>query len=135
TRCPAVAISGASFSPKKRKAMTTLDFLSQFVNGRCLELRAIHPSGKNRQNEFFQAPRLDRVSEFLYAFRDHHLYFGVAERGDPSQGGGTDNCTSCAALFCDLDFKLTPEDECRNRLSIFRPQPSILIRSGGGLHA
>ena len=114
---------------------TTLEFLAQFVNGRFLELRAIHPNDpRSRPNEFFGENNFDRIPEFLHVNANHHLFFGVAERGTPNNGGGLNNCSSCAALFADLDFKMVPEEESRSRLSIFPLQPSIQVHTGGGLH-
>ncbi len=115
--------------------ITPIDFLRTFVNGRFLELRGVHPHDpRSTPQEFFHQRDLDRIPEFLHAYDNHHLYFGVAERGTPSNGGRLNNCCQCGALFADLDFKLVSEEACRNRLSIFPLQPSIRVHTGGGLH-
>jgi hypothetical protein len=45
------------------------------------------------------------------------------------------DCGLIRALFVDIDFKHTPENEARARLDAFRPEIDILVHSGAGFHA
>jgi hypothetical protein len=96
-----------------------------------VELRALLPP-----TSYF-APLTDRdgLRAFLRTHGDcqQDLYMGVATRKDDSSGG-KDNLVSLAALFCDLDFKTSSEEEARQRLADFALPPSCVVHSGGGLH-
>lgn len=71
----------------------------------------------------------------------HGLYYGVAKRSRPSEksrGAGRDeHVRSLPVVWADLDFKdyahLQPEASAK--LALFSPAPSIVVASGGGLHA
>ena len=62
--------------------------------------------------------------------RHEHAYFGVAVRY--RRGGTKDDCSLLPALYCDLDM---PHAEARRRLDAFPLAPTLIINSGGGLHA
>jgi hypothetical protein len=62
------------------------------------------------------------------------LFVGVAARRDDTSGTA-ENCATLRALFADLDFKMLPEAQARDRLARFRFAPSLVIFSGHGLHA
>ena len=49
--------------------------------------------------------------------------------------GALENCAELHALFIDLDFKDVPEAEARVRLGAFPLHPTMVVASGGGLHA
>lgn len=60
------------------------------------------------------------------------IYVGVATRHD---GKGTkQDIVEIPAAWVDVDFKVTPEEEARKSLEDFPLKPSIVVRSGGGLH-
>jgi hypothetical protein len=61
------------------------------------------------------------------------VYVAVATRKDATSGK-LENCRDLAALFVDLDFKVTAEPEARDRLARFPLHPSAIVQSGGGLH-
>jgi hypothetical protein len=62
--------------------------------------------------------------------RHENAYFGVAVRY--RHGGAKDDCSWLPALYCDLDL---PPVEARQRLDAFPLPPTLIIHSGGGLHA
>ena len=69
-------------------------------------------------------------------FGDHltdNVFMGVATRKDASSGGLA-NCAALGALYVDIDFKITPEDDAGHRLYDFALPPSAAVCSGGGLH-
>lgn len=105
-----------------------LDALS-FKSG-LIELRAL-PGAKRL---FATGSRDPNVGRFLNAHQHRNLFFGVAARRDASSGA-LRNCASLMALFVDLDFKTQGEDTTRHRLGSFSSPPSIVVASGGGLHA
>lgn len=63
------------------------------------------------------------------------IFFGVLVRRARGHGKATD-VRSGRVLWCDIDFKDFPggEAEARARLASFASPPSIIVRSGGGLH-
>ena len=66
---------------------------------------------------------------------ERNLFVGVAVRKpDAATGSGAD-CLLLPALFTEIDFKdFASEAEALERLAKFPLPPSLLIRSGGGLH-
>ncbi len=64
------------------------------------------------------------------------VWVGIAPRKSTT-GGDTENLLPPSWLWVDLDFKLYPngEAEARDILSRYKLQPTILVESGGGLHA
>lgn len=65
--------------------------------------------------------------------KDFHMYFGVALRKD-SHGGGKKNVGCCTAVYADVDFKDVEPDVVRKLLAEFPCKPSIVVKSGNGLH-
>ena len=68
--------------------------------------------------------------------KGYESYFGVSARG-PKAHGKKHNLTYLTAAFADVDVGKTykTKDEALNVLGDFRPAPSIVVDSGGGLHA
>lgn len=117
-------------TPLKVNAGRVLEAIQQGCSG-IVELRAI-PA---RAQVF--APIADgaALTAFVLAHRETaNLYWGVASRRDASSGRA-ENCDSMGALFADIDFAESSEDDARSRLAAFALPPSIVIHSGGGLHA
>jgi hypothetical protein len=117
-------------APLTVNAWRVLDAIQHGCSG-MVELRAI-PA---RSQSF--AAIDDRAA--LRAFVQRHLntanlYWAVATRRDQSSGRA-DNCLHLGALFADLDFAGSSEDAVRAQLAAFPHSPSIVIHSGGGLHA
>jgi hypothetical protein len=78
---------------------------------------------------------LDGLHDFIDAAAraQQHVYFGVATRVTTANGR-RENCGFIGALFTDIDFKVTPEADARERLARFPLAPSIVVHTGGGLH-
>jgi P4 family phage/plasmid primase-like protien len=97
-----------------------------------VELRAL-PS---RRQGFFGVDAPTTISKFIDGHRDENLYVGIAARRD-SSSGRLENCTKLRALYVDIDFKMFSggETDARVMLDTFPLTPSIVIATGGGLHA
>ena len=98
-----------------------------------MELRAISRTGGVVGRAFLPPTDLAAIETFIAAHLQTHLYCGVATRFDASSGTLA-NCCMLSALFVDIDFKTVPEPEARRRLATFPLLPSLIVRSGGGLH-
>ena len=106
-------------------------------------LRALHPSGyrnlralrdgEGSRTENTAADDLTAVNEFADRHREHNIYVGVATRA--AKGADVRSCDALYALFAELDFKDVAEDRARARLAEFALPPSMIVGSGGGLHA
>ena len=95
-----------------------------------LEVRAL-PSGAR---SFIRPDDYRAMRRFIRRHRDKNLFFGVATRTEPGDGSLA-NCRDLWGLWADIDFNTSPEVEARERLAAFPLPPSIVIRSGHGLHA
>jgi hypothetical protein len=112
-------------------------------------LRVLHPHGYRdlrafRQGEApktfsFAADNLAGVDEFADLYHDRDVFVGVAPRID-AKHRDTDGCLALYAVWVDFDFKHFSDDdaeaeiEIRRRIAAFPFPPSIIVRSGGGLH-
>jgi len=71
--------------------------------------------------------------------RGTDTYFGVhptREQSDSYHRATIDSISVVNALYSEFDFKdFNSPDACSNYVNGIDPQPSVLIRSGGGLHA
>jgi hypothetical protein len=115
---------------RQANARRVLQTIQQGCAG-LVELRAI-PA----RTQVF-APIEDRaaLTAFVQAHLDtDNLYWALATRRDASSGRA-ENCQHLGALFADVDFGKSSEDAARSQLAAFGLSPSILIHSGGGLHA
>jgi hypothetical protein len=81
---------------------------------------------------FAHPTEVPRLLAFIEAHPDN-LYVGVATRKDHTSGDLA-NCLALGAMFSDVDFKMIPEPEARQRLAAFPFPPSLIVRSGHGLH-
>lgn len=116
--------------PKIDRSYTLTDFfaaLFPFDGDSLIELRAL-PSRKQ-----LWIHRNDEATLRLFSRRREDCYFGVATRRTANDGSAS-NCRELTALFIDLDFKGSSEDEVRARLAAFPLLPSVINNSGGGLH-
>jgi AAA domain/RepB DNA-primase N-terminal domain len=100
-----------------------------------LELRAKSSAGIVR-TAFVEPSDVDAISAFVTAHRDDDVWFGVATRRDASSGALA-NCSQLSALFIDVDCHGDAQQLAvsTTRLLRFALPPSIIIRSGAGLHA
>jgi hypothetical protein len=94
-----------------------------------IDLRAL-PS---KAQAFIRPGDIEAAERFIRAHADENLYFGPATR-KTRDSGKLENCGALNDLFSDIDFKLTPEPEAMAKLEGFLLKPSIVVRSGGGLH-
>jgi len=94
-----------------------------------IEFRAF-PS---KARKFVAPDGIEAAARFCDERSHENLFFGVASRR--AEGDGTlDGCRQLGALYADIDFKTTPEEDARRRLADCPCSPSIMVRSGGGLH-
>jgi hypothetical protein len=100
------------------------------VDSGSVECRAL-PSKTRR---FLEVAQVSRVQEFVAAQRHENCYVGVAVRRDATSGE-LKNCTLLSAVFVDIDFKSLAEAAARAGLSRFALPPSLVVATGGGLHA
>ena len=66
-----------------------------------------------------------------------NIYYGIGTRnGQTLNGtrGGKENIVAVPCLWTDIDFKSTPRKLAAARLKKFSFQPSVIVRSGGGIH-
>lgn len=82
----------------------------------------------SRKRNFWSISEIDNI-EYN---RHEDAYFGVATRD--GKGGTKENIVSIPAVWCDVDFKDTPRQIAKDRLSKFPFKPSVIIKSGGGVH-
>src|SRR5437867_4474032 len=79
---------------------------------------------------FFSEPDLMAdIGEFVAEHAAENVYFGVATRieQDGDIKGDAKHCGVIHALWCDFDFKETPEDAVRSLLVICPTPPSIIV--------
>lgn len=115
----------------RARTVTLADFFAALFPDEAgyVDLRAL-PGGIQR---FFSPNDLAGIGQFIKTHSDKDLYLGIATRKRPGDGALA-NCAELHALFCDIDFKTIPEAEVRARLNSFPLPPSLIVRSGGGLH-
>jgi replicative DNA helicase len=78
---------------------------------------------------------IDQMKAFVDRY-DTEPYIGVYHAVATRNGGGKkEHIVEIPALWIEIDFKNTPEEEARKKLGEFHFAPSAVISSGGGLHA
>ena len=118
-------------SPTATEPVRASDVLAAVFEG-CdglVECRAL-PS---KAHTFVAIDAIATAVTFCESRREQDLYFGVATR-QSSGDGSLANCQHLGAVFVDIDFKDTPEVGAQGRLEKSPCEPSIIVRSGGGLH-
>ena len=98
-----------------------------------IELRVL-PSGKRTfisLSTDWQTLRED-VDEFCEEYKCQDIFFGVATRD--KKGGKKENVVSIPCVWGDIDFKNNSEKEFGKKLRAFPFKPTIIIRSGNGIH-
>ena len=88
-----------------------------------LEIRLL-PSGRQRFFDLSDPTAIDQAVEFGQAIEDEDVFFGIAPRMRTS--GKDEDVAWLCALFADCD-----DDPSLDALAGFRPEPSIVIHSGG----
>ncbi len=109
--------------------MNRADFfnkLYQFCEGQ-IEIRPL--PGKQR---FFDIEDMAGVMAHCAEYQKVNLYFGVATRD--GKAGCKENIVHIPCVWCDVDFKDIPREVVAQRLKKFPFRPSIIVKSGGGIH-
>jgi hypothetical protein len=107
-----------------------------------IEVRVIEDKKPGKLVKRGWYPRVDDLLADLPALRlladqwKAAIFFGVLSRREPGKGKAEDIIASFV-VWVDLDFKdfAGGEAEARKRLTEFPVKPSIVVRSGHGLHA
>lgn len=92
----------------------------------------------NHARRFWLRPEdIGEEAEWVHRMnrRGWPVWVGIAPRKN-SKDGGAENCLPCRWLWADIDFKSYGggELEARSRLADFKPEPTMVVESGGGLH-
>jgi len=112
-----------------------------------LTLFSIGPDG-DRRTDWFEVDQLDDMAAAAKAMPERDVWFGLAtrrERLDEGRRGGAAECVAIGALWADIDIAGPnhkdstglPKScvEAMELIGRFRLEPSIVVNSGGGLHA
>jgi hypothetical protein len=99
--------------------------LYQFCEG-SIEFRVF---GKERR--FFDPS--DTMAINAFCNKTENIYFGVGARD--GKGGEKSNVVNIPAVWFDGDFKDSSREIIAEKLQAFPFKPSIIVRSGGGIHA
>ena len=90
----------------------------------------------NVRSEWFSLDKLENMA--CYAIKisaeGRETYFGVTTR--KQRKGDKNSVAMIPGLFCDLDFSafVAGGIDALERLDRFKPQPTAVVHSGGGLH-
>ena len=84
------------------------------------------------ERAFFDIGDLEGIKSHCEKYKKKNLYFGVATRD--GKGGCKENIVNIPCVWCDLDFKTTPREVAAQNLKEFPFKPSIIVKSGGGIH-
>lgn len=99
-----------------------------------VELRYKTASGMRQ--EFFALSHLKNMARRAVTLSGEgcEVYFGVAPRKE--RKGRKESVSMVPGLFCDFDFSPFEAGgiEAMERLDRFRPQPTAVVHTGGGLH-
>jgi len=105
-----------------------------------VELQLIRPNTKDaaRPDEvlqwFFAHP--GKIDEFIAKAKESdgywNVYHGCATRS--RMRGRNEDVLAITALWCDIDFKKTPQDQALKLISEFPVKPSAGFMTGGGFH-
>lgn len=85
-------------------------------------------------NEFHPIDDLSWISSVIESHMRDNLFFGVATRDGVDGKATKENIVDIPALWCDIDFKETPQKEADKQLADFPIPPTAIILSGGGYH-
>lgn len=138
---PAAVLAGVAPSRTERTTEARRFLHHLFANAPGLvEVRCIAPAlptghpDRVRQ-EFFGTEDLSGVMDFAFAAAaSHNVYVGIATRR--ARSGAKESCLWVPALWAELDFEDFPSPEAAlARVEAFRIRPTMIVASGGGLHA
>jgi len=109
--------------------MITSDFfetLYQFCDKGKINIRPIPGT-----NSFVDTDDFEGIEHTCKGTDNAQYYFAVALRDNDGTKKGI---TEIPALWCDIDYKTTPRDILIEKLKQFPFKPSIIVKSGGGIH-
>ncbi len=81
---------------------------------------------------FFKIDDFSGIAEHCKRNTHVNLFFGVATRD--GQAGKKQNIVHVPTVWCDVDFKTTSKEICREKMARFPFRPSVVVCSGGGVH-
>lgn len=81
---------------------------------------------------FFDIGDIAGIDLHCKRFEKSDLYFGMATRD--GKGGAKENTVQFPCVWCDVDFKDTPREIFAQNLINFPFKPSVIVKSGGGIH-
>ena len=98
------------------------------------ELR--YKTANGMRQEFFALTHLENMARRAVTLSADgcEVYFGIAPRKE--RKGRKESVAVVPGLFCDLDFSAFESGgiEALERLNRFRPEPTFVVHTGGGLH-
>lgn len=74
----------------------------------------------------------EQVDNFCEKHKDAQIYFGVATRD--GNGGKEKNVKSIPCFWVEMDYKNIPEAKIQSVIDKFGFKPSIVTKTGGGIH-
>ena len=72
------------------------------------------------------------VDRFCEQNQNLNIFFGIATRD--GQGGAEENVMSISCVWAEIDYKNIPEEKVQGVIDRFIFKPSIITKTGGGLH-
>jgi hypothetical protein len=73
------------------------------------------------------------IDQYCERYDHTNIYFGVGTRN--GDGGTKAHLVNIPCVWADIDFKTLPIDVAREKIAHFPLKPSIIVSSGGGIHA
>lgn len=86
----------------------------------------------NGKRQFTSLNYMEEIDRYCEANKESNLYFGVGLRN--GKGGTKDHLTGIPSVWCDVDYKDTSRLHLIAKLDSFPHKPSIIVKSGGGVH-
>ena len=138
-------VTGPVTTPLSPLVLPPQEQLTKFIDahfepGDLVELRVIAAAKQDTQNppplrnrRWLRSERIAAAFDELKTENDTgcHIYFGVNPR---SRCGGTKNSVTLSRSIW-LDFDQVTLEEAQARWSLLLPQPTVVVRSGTGIHA
>jgi len=102
------------------------------------ELMTLDENGRTPGYPYSYPSELDKLIEDANRFSGKvHVFMGVClrrEKWKTGSRGTKKNTLSSMCVWADIDFKETPREEALKKIKEFPLKPSIVVKSGGGVH-
>jgi P4 family phage/plasmid primase-like protien len=72
------------------------------------------------------------IDKFCKNHKDQNIYFGIATRD--GNGGAKENVVDISCVWVEIDYKDIPEETIQGVIAKFTFKPTILVKTGGGVH-